>query len=163
MDYPNCGFLEGGHCTKFHIWNEDEVVCGILGRYFITFVNTFITSKYNSFGGLLAFKQLEVQLCWGFIVNHDGCCWSKRSNSSSLLCAKEHEAFNCIHAIKDLNVGNLCLWNHTILILFFFGWEEWRVTLSRMKREYFKIVKVQWWAPMKKGSNLDEWHLYEDC
>ncbi len=29
--------------------------------------------------------------------------------------------------------------------------------------EYFKMVKVQWWVPMKKGSKLDEWHLYEDC
>ncbi len=29
--------------------------------------------------------------------------------------------------------------------------------------EYFKMVKVQWWVPMKIGSNLDEWHLYEDC
>jgi hypothetical protein len=25
------------------------------------------------------------------------------------------------------------------------------------------MVKVQWWVPMKKGSNLDEWHLYKDC
>jgi hypothetical protein len=24
------------------------------------------------------------------------------------------------------------------------------------KSEYFKVVKVQWWALMKKGSNLDE-------
>jgi len=28
---------------------------------------------------------------------------------------------------------------------------------------YFKMVKVQWWVPMKIGSNLDEWHLYENC
>jgi hypothetical protein len=31
------------------------------------------------------------------------------------------------------------------------------------KNEYFKMVKVQWWAPMKKRSNLDGRHLYEDC
>jgi hypothetical protein len=24
------------------------------------------------------------------------------------------------------------------------------------ENEYFKMVKVQWWAPMKKLSNLDE-------
>jgi hypothetical protein len=29
--------------------------------------------------------------------------------------------------------------------------------------EYFKMVRVQWWVPMKKRSNLDERHLYEDC
>ncbi len=29
--------------------------------------------------------------------------------------------------------------------------------------EYFKMVKVQWWVPMKKRSNLDERHLYEGC
>jgi hypothetical protein len=29
--------------------------------------------------------------------------------------------------------------------------------------EYLKMVGLQWWVPMKKGSNLDEQHLYEDC
>jgi hypothetical protein len=29
--------------------------------------------------------------------------------------------------------------------------------------KYFKMVRLQWWVPMKKGSNLDEQHLYEDC
>jgi hypothetical protein len=52
--------LEGGHCAKFHTRNEDEAMCGILGRYFVAFIKTVTTSKYNSFGGLLAFKQLEV-------------------------------------------------------------------------------------------------------
>ncbi len=28
---------------------------------------------------------------------------------------------------------------------------------------FFKMVGVQWWVPMKKGANLDERHLYEDC
>ncbi len=28
--------------------------------------------------------------------------------------------------------------------------------------EYFKMVKVQWWVPVKKRSNFNEWHLYED-
>jgi hypothetical protein len=27
---------------------------------------------------------------------------------------------------------------------------------------FFKMVKVQWGVLMKKGVNLDEWHLYED-
>jgi hypothetical protein len=31
------------------------------------------------------------------------------------------------------------------------------------KNEYFKMVKVLWWVPVKKGSNLDEQHLYENC
>jgi hypothetical protein len=30
------------------------------------------------------------------------------------------------------------------------------------ENEYFKMVRVQWWVPMKKGSILDEQHLYED-
>jgi hypothetical protein len=29
--------------------------------------------------------------------------------------------------------------------------------------EYFKMVRVQWWILVKKGSNLDERHLYENC
>jgi hypothetical protein len=28
--------------------------------------------------------------------------------------------------------------------------------------EYFKMGKVQWWVPMKKGLKLDERHLYEN-
>jgi hypothetical protein len=52
--------MEGGHCAKSHILNEDEAVCGILGKCFVAFVKTVIASKYNSFGGFLAFKQLEV-------------------------------------------------------------------------------------------------------
>jgi hypothetical protein len=24
-------------------------------------------------------------------------------------------------------------------------------------------VRVEWWVPVKKGLNLDEWHLYQDC
>ncbi len=30
------------------------------------------------------------------------------------------------------------------------------------ENEYFKMVRVQWWLPMKKRSNLDEQHMYED-
>jgi hypothetical protein len=29
--------------------------------------------------------------------------------------------------------------------------------------EYFKMVKVQWWVFVNKGSDLDEQHPYEDC
>jgi len=28
---------------------------------------------------------------------------------------------------------------------------------------FFKMVKVQWWVPMKKGTNMNERNLYEDC
>jgi hypothetical protein len=31
------------------------------------------------------------------------------------------------------------------------------------ENENSKMVRVQWCIPMKKGSNLDEQHLYEDC
>jgi hypothetical protein len=27
----------------------------------------------------------------------------------------------------------------------------------------FKMVKVQWWVPMKKRSNANEQHLYKNC
>jgi hypothetical protein len=30
------------------------------------------------------------------------------------------------------------------------------------KNEYFKMVRFLWWVLVKKGSNLDEQHLYED-
>ncbi len=28
--------------------------------------------------------------------------------------------------------------------------------IKDQESEYFKMVKLQWWVPMKKGSNLDE-------
>jgi hypothetical protein len=28
--------------------------------------------------------------------------------------------------------------------------------------EYFKMVRVQWWVPVKKRSNLNEKHFYEN-
>ncbi len=31
------------------------------------------------------------------------------------------------------------------------------------QNEFFKMVRVKWWVPMKKCSNLDEQCLYEDC
>jgi hypothetical protein len=30
------------------------------------------------------------------------------------------------------------------------------------ENEYFKMVRVQWWVLVKKGSNFDEQHLYEN-
>jgi len=49
--------------------------------------------------------------------------------------------------------------------LFLFRWEEQRVydVIKDEENEYFKMVRVQWWVPMKKRSNLDEQHLYENC
>ncbi len=62
LDFPNSGFLEGGNYTKIDIWNEDEGIHGVLGGYIVTFINIVTPSKCNSIRGLLAFKQLEVQL-----------------------------------------------------------------------------------------------------
>jgi hypothetical protein len=30
------------------------------------------------------------------------------------------------------------------------------------QNEFFKMVRAQWWVPMKTGSNLDERRLYKD-
>jgi hypothetical protein len=38
---------------------------------------------------------------------------------------------------------------------------EW--CCQRWSNEFFKMVMVQWWVPMKKRENLDKWHLYGDC
>jgi hypothetical protein len=35
--------------------------------------------------------------------------------------------------------------------------------IKNEETEYFKMVKIQWWVIVKKGSNLDERHFYEDC
>jgi len=41
---------------------QDDLICGILRGYSITFVKIVTSSKFHSFGRLLAIKQLEVQL-----------------------------------------------------------------------------------------------------
>jgi len=36
------------------------------------------------------------------------------------------------------------------------------ITQGDEESAFFKMVRVQWWVPMKKDKNLDERHLYED-
>jgi hypothetical protein len=43
--------------TTLH--NEDDFICGKLGKYFIAFVKIVASSKFHSYGKFLAFKQLE--------------------------------------------------------------------------------------------------------
>ncbi len=65
---------------------------------------------------------------------------------------------------KDFNVGDFVLvkLHDPNLILLWMGRTEVNVVKDE-ENEYFKMMKIQWWVPMKKGSNLDERHLYEDC
>ncbi len=48
------------------------------------------------------------------------------------------------------------------LVPFWMGRMEGDVVKDE-ESEYFKMVRVQWWVLVKKKSNLDEQHLYEDC
>jgi len=65
---------------------------------------------------------------------------------------------------KDFNVGDFVFVrsHDPDLVPFWMGRAEGDV-IKDEKSEYFKIVKVQWWVHVKKRSNLDERHLYEDC
>ncbi len=65
---------------------------------------------------------------------------------------------------RDLNVGNFVLMkpHDSNLVPLWMGRVEGDVIKDEMS-EYFKMVRVQRWVLMKKGSNLDEWHLYENC
>ncbi len=56
---------------------------------------------------------------------------------------------------KDLNVGNFVLMGlHNLnLVPLWMGRVEGGVV---KESEYFKMVRVQWWVPMKKRSKLDE-------
>jgi hypothetical protein len=58
---------------------------------------------------------------------------------------------------KDLNVGDFMIvrpHDHD-LIPFYMGRAKGDV-IKDENNEYFKMLRVQWWVPMKKGSNLDE-------
>ncbi len=60
---------------------------------------------------------------------------------------------------KDFNVENFVLMRpHDLdLVLFWMGRTKVDVVKDE-ENEYFKMVWVQWWVPMKKWSNLDEQH-----
>jgi hypothetical protein len=64
---------------------------------------------------------------------------------------------------KDPSVGDFVLMRtHDLkLVPFCMGRVEGDV-IKDEKNEYFKMVRVQWWVPVNKRSNLDERHLYED-
>jgi hypothetical protein len=50
-----------------------------------------------------------------------------------------------------------------IVSLSLFNREEHIVIVKDDQNENFKMVRMQWWVLVKKGSNLNEWHLYKDC
>ncbi len=65
---------------------------------------------------------------------------------------------------KNLNDGDFILMRSHDLDLVHVWMGKSQSDVVKVKEiEFFKMVKVQWWVPMKKGINLDEWHLYEDC
>ncbi len=65
---------------------------------------------------------------------------------------------------KDLNVGDFMLMRLHDLDLVPLWMEKAKGDVIKGENnEYFKMVKVQWWVFVKKGSNLDERYLYEDC
>jgi hypothetical protein len=91
-------FLESRHWTKCDLCDENESICGLLGGYLIAFVKTFACSTVHSFGVLLTFQQLEVELCKSWIAIHNVNC-TKRSGHSSLLWVQELEINSYIHLV----------------------------------------------------------------
>ncbi len=65
---------------------------------------------------------------------------------------------------RDLNVGDFVLMKlyDLNLVPLQMGSAEGDV-IKDEDSEYLKMVKVQWWVLVKKGSNLNDQHLYEDC
>jgi len=64
---------------------------------------------------------------------------------------------------RDLNVGNFVLvrLHDPDFVSLWMGRVDGDVVKDE-DNEHFKIVRVQWWVPMKERSNLDERHLYEN-
>jgi hypothetical protein len=58
---------------------------------------------------------------------------------------------------RDLNVGNFVLvrLHDPDFVSLWMGRVEGDVVKDE-DNEYFKMVRVQWWVPMKERSNLDE-------
>jgi hypothetical protein len=77
-----------------------------------------------------------------------------------LLWAKDHEAFNYIYLIYGDFVSMKL--HDPNLVFIWMGRAQVDVVKAK-KVEFFKMVRIEWWVFMKKGVNLDELHLYEDC
>ncbi len=77
---------------------------------------------------------------------------------------KNMKPFITYTPFKDLSVGDFVLVRprNLDLVPFWMGGAKGDVVKDE-ESEYFKMVRVQWWVPMKKRSYLDECHLYEDC
>jgi hypothetical protein len=124
-------------------------ICGLLGGYLIAFIKTFSYSTVHCFGKLLAFQQLEVELCEIWIVVHNVGYWFKRSSHLSLLWAHELEVIlaytlfrDFIHLIQIFQQWILFSWRFMIFSLSLFSWEEHIVMLSRMT----KMNSSKWWG-----------------
>jgi len=64
---------------------------------------------------------------------------------------------------KDLNVGDFVFVRPHDLNLVLLWMEIVKGDVIKDEdSEYFKMVRVQWWVLVKKGSNLDGQHLYEN-
>jgi hypothetical protein len=65
--------------------------------------------------------------------------------------------------LKILMMGILFSLGRMILALSYLDEKNTRWCYERWRECIFKMVRVQWWVPMKKGPNMDEWHMYENC
>jgi len=67
-------------------------------------------------------------------------------------------------SFKNLNGGDFILMrSHDLDVVHVWMGKSQSDVVKVKEIEVFKMLKVQWWVPMKKGINLDERHLYENC
>ncbi len=71
----------------------------IIGRMFCCICQNLCLLKGSLFGGLLAFQQLEVELCESWVVVHKADFLFKRLGHLSLLWAQELKANSHIHPV----------------------------------------------------------------
>jgi hypothetical protein len=65
---------------------------------------------------------------------------------------------------RDFNNGDFVIMkSHDLLFVIVWMGRTQSDVINHHQSEFFKIMKVQWRVLMKKGSNLDERLLYEDC
>jgi hypothetical protein len=66
-------------------------------------------------------------------------------------------------SFKELNDGDFVfIRSHELGLVPIWMWIVQGDFVKDEESAFFKMVKVQWWVLVKKGINLDEWHLYED-
>jgi hypothetical protein len=116
-----------------------------LGGYFFTFVKIVTSSKFNTFGGFLAFEQLEINCTRASLPTRMEVVDVENLIMRPYCGAKNLKPSSTYTPFKDLNNGDFVLVrpHDPFFIPMWMGRTQCDV-MKNEQNENFKMVRVQW-------------------